>query len=69
MPYLDTFALAVMTKGMRFEIKSEKDAITLLLMLVRDGSVSVTSALECFTFEIAAPESFTFDGSGDANGG
>lgn len=61
MPNLDLIPLEALHKGTRFELKSEKDAITLLLMLVRDGSVSVTDALECFIFETAAPESFTFD--------
>lgn len=48
---LDPIRLAAMHHGVRFELKSEKDAITLLLMLVRDGQVSVTDALECFVFD------------------
>jgi len=48
---LDTIPLAAMHHGRRFEIRSEKDAITLLLMLVRDGKVTVDQALECFQFD------------------
>ena len=48
---LDPIRLAAMHHGIRFEFKSEKDAMTLLLMLIRDGKVSVTDALQCFVFE------------------
>jgi hypothetical protein len=51
---LDSFSLAAMHHGIRFEFKSEKDTMTLLLMLVRDGKVSVTDALKCFTFDRGA---------------
>jgi hypothetical protein len=48
---LDTIPLASLHHGVRFELRSEKDAMTLLLMLVRDGKVTVSEALECFKFD------------------
>ena len=51
MPTLDTIPLAALHHGVRFELKNEKDAMTLLLILVRDRMVSVTDALECFKFD------------------
>jgi hypothetical protein len=53
MTELDTISLAAMHHGMRFELRSEKDAMTLLLMLVRNGKVTVDQALQCFHFDAA----------------
>jgi len=51
MTNLDPIPLAAMHKGVRFEIKSEKDAMRLLLLNVQAGYVSVEDALKCFIFD------------------
>jgi hypothetical protein len=47
----ESFPLAAMHHGQRFKLATEKDAMRLLLIAVRDGAVSVDQALSCFTFD------------------
>lgn len=51
MPEIDKFALGVQHKGVRFEIASERDAMRLLLTMVRDGVCSVEDAMGCIRFD------------------
>lgn len=58
----DNFPLAVQHKGFRFKVKSERDAMQLLLIMVRDGVCSVDKAMECLVFDERTPSSATCSG-------
>jgi hypothetical protein len=47
----DSFPLGVQHRGIRFHLGSDKDALRLLLTMVRDGVATVEQAMDCIKFE------------------